>query len=172
MAVTPKWGQSHVVPEDAIAAWGARMIVTQQGDVDMLPDRQGGDDGPHTEELFDMLNERFPNKELRDTIGKLLRGYEMSTREGEDFIVYLDDRLCIHANTNGSAGYCYVTAWLYRDVEEPTESAEWCEMLPDGTDTNGDEWNRCIIHGHLVLGDAYVCEGYRAPDYVEPEHHG
>lgn len=41
----------------------------------------------------------------------------------------------------------------------------WCEMVPDGTDTNGDEWNRCTVHGHLVLGDAYVCEGYVAPAY-------
>lgn len=46
-----------------------------------------------------------------------------------------------------------------------TESSEWCEMVPDGVDTNGDEWNRCIIHDELVLGDAYVCEGYVAPPF-------
>ena len=176
MAVTPKWGQSGVVPEDAIAAWGARLIVDQDGMVDMLGDRQGTDDGPHADELLQHLNGPVLRGTM-ETIGDLLRGsvfedewVQMSTREREDFIVYQDDRLCIHANTNGSAGYCYVTAWLY-SVEEPTQSGEWCEMVPDGTDADGTEWNRCIIHGHLVLGDVYVCEGYRAPDYVEPEHY-
>lgn len=44
-------------------------------------------------------------------------------------------------------------------------SSDACEMVHDGTDTNGDEWNRCTVHGYLVLGDAYVCEGYEAPPY-------
>ena len=43
-----------------------------------------------------------------------------------------------------------------------------CEMVPDGRDTNGDEWNRCTVHGFQVLGDAYVCEGYTPPPYREP----
>jgi hypothetical protein len=42
-----------------------------------------------------------------------LEKIQMHTREAEDFILYMDDRLVIHANTNGSAGYCYVTAWMY-----------------------------------------------------------
>lgn len=44
----------------------------------------------------------------------------------------------------------------------------WCAMVPEGTDTNGDEWNRCTVHGYMVFGGAYVCEGYCAPPYVEP----
>ena len=36
MTVTPPWGLKYVVPEQAIAAWGARMIVTQTGETDML----------------------------------------------------------------------------------------------------------------------------------------
>lgn len=46
-----------------------------------------------------------------------------------------------------------------------TTSAQWCEMEYDGTDTNGDVWNRCKVHGFLVYGDAYVCEGYVAEPY-------
>lgn len=118
MSVQPAWGLSHVVPEDAIAAWGTRMIVTQDGTTDMLWDRQGGDRGPHTDELFDLLTERFSIKTMRDTVSELLRSYEMSTREEGDFILYMDDRICMHANTNGSAGYCYVTAWLWPKKEE------------------------------------------------------
>lgn len=58
------------------------------------------------------------------------------------------------------AGLAYVET--YGDL---FESPDACEMVSDGTDTNGDEWNRCTTHGQLVLGDAYVCEGYTAPAY-------
>ena len=51
-----------------------------------------------------------------------------------------------------------------------SESSELCEIVPQGTDTNGDEWSQCTVHGFLVLGDAYLCEGYRAPAYVERGH--
>ncbi len=33
-------------------------------------------------------------------------------------------------------------------------------MVYDGTDTDGSVWNRCTVHGYLVFGDAYLCEGY------------
>lgn len=42
-----------------------------------------------------------------------------------------------------------------------------CHIVPDGVDTNGDEWNRCTVHGYDVFGDAYICEGYR-PEHTEP----
>ncbi len=115
MTVKPAWGLSYVIPENAVAAWGMRLIVTQQGDVDMVPDRQGGDAGPHTAELLALLDQRVPLRQLNDTISTLLKGFQMHTRAAEDFILHMDDRLCIHANTNGSAGYCYVTAWLWEE---------------------------------------------------------
>jgi hypothetical protein len=43
----------------------------------------------------------------------------------------------------------------------------WCHMVPEGKDTDGSEWNRCTVHDELVLGDAYVCEGYEPPPYKE-----
>jgi len=52
------------------------------------------------------------------------------------------------------------------------ESSEWCVILPHGTDTNGDEWYQCTVHGYLVFGDAYVCEGYKAPAYQEFDKQG
>lgn len=116
MTVNPAWGLAHVVPEDAIAAWGARLIVTQDGDTDLLGDRQGGS-GPEADDLYDLLDKRFPLPVLRRAVSDLLASYEMRTREAEDFILYLDDRLVVHANTNASAGYCYVTAWLYEKKE-------------------------------------------------------
>jgi hypothetical protein len=41
-----------------------------------------------------------------------------------------------------------------------------CAMVLDGYDDDGTAWGRCTVHGYLVLGDAYVCEGYEAPPYT------
>lgn len=115
-APVPRWGLPGVVPVDAVAAWGARMIVHQDGSVDVLWDRVGDDNGPRSEELCHMIDARFPIRpDLAGVLASLLSSYEMSTREGEDFVLYLDDRMVVHANTNGSHGYCYVTAWLYEE---------------------------------------------------------
>jgi hypothetical protein len=139
-SVKPAWGLAHVVPEDAIAAWGARLIVTQQGAVDSLPDRMGSDGGGQSAVLMATLNARFPFAQLRETVSTLLKGFrvregdrmgkiQMRTREPEDFILYMDDRVVVHANTNGSAGYCYVTAWLYEEdtSDEDDGVSRWCE---------------------------------------------
>lgn len=48
-----------------------------------------------------------------------------------------------------------------------TESSETCVIVPDGKDTNGDEWSRCTVHDQLVLGNPPFCEGYVAPAYQE-----
>jgi hypothetical protein len=109
-ALSLRFGQPQILPDTATAAWGARMIVTQTGDVDFLGDRS--DASGDTDALFLLLDMRCSLPLLRDTIGDLLRRGWMQTRQGEDFIVHQDDQLTIHANTNGSAGYCYVTAWL------------------------------------------------------------
>ena len=44
-----------------------------------------------------------------------------------------------------------------------------CEIVFDGYDTNGDEWNRCVVHVELVFGDAYICEGYQPLGEYTPE---
>lgn len=46
------------------------------------------------------------------------------------------------------------------------ETGEACEVVPWGHDVNGDEWHVCLVHGYMVLADAYVCEGYVPPAYV------
>lgn len=74
------------------------------------------------------------------------------------------------------AGECEVDDWYTRkmhkllsELENATLSynvTKECIMQPDGKDTNGDEWNRCIVHNKLVFGDAYICEDYVAPLYT------
>jgi hypothetical protein len=120
------WGAPDVVPGNATAAWGARMIVDQWGMVDILPDRQDAG-GPDYKDLLARLNGGVL-KEVKETISDLLRyneffevddlGFRFSfadgllTNKAEPFIVHMDDRVTVYANTNGSYGYCYVTAWL------------------------------------------------------------
>ena len=38
-------------------------------------------------------------------------------------------------------------------------------VIVHGTDTDGTEWDRCIVHNQLVTEGAYVCEGYTPPPY-------
>lgn len=110
MSINLKWGQPHVVPGGARAAWGSRWIVQQNGYTDIVWDRQdmGGAD---TTELLDVLNAGLL-AEVRATISDLLSTYDMETSVHEDFIVHDDGTVTVHANTNASHGYCYVTAWL------------------------------------------------------------
>ena len=44
---------------------------------------------------------------------------------------------------------------------------EWCEMVPEGVDTDGTKWNRCEVHNELVIGDAYICAAYQPQPYIE-----
>jgi hypothetical protein len=36
-----QWGLAGAVPPDATSAWGCRAIVTQDGYIDLVPDRTG-----------------------------------------------------------------------------------------------------------------------------------
>lgn len=112
---TPKigWGSPHVIPEDGVSAtWGARAIITGNF-LDIVSDRQGAD-GPEVDELVRRLNGGII-RELRGLVPELLNSYVMRSNEAEDFILYHDDAVIVHGNTNGSYGYLYLTAWLYED---------------------------------------------------------
>lgn len=108
---TVPYGLDHIVPTTAETAWGARMIITQDGSVDFVQDRQGAA-GENRAALFSALQAEMPMARLRAAIGDLLCAGEMQTREARDFVLHESSELEIHANTNASAGYCYVTAWF------------------------------------------------------------
>jgi hypothetical protein len=97
------------VPETATGAWSARAIVTQDGMFDIPHDRQDFHGDP---DILDALTNRFPLTELKDTIRELLVCGDMSTRKQETFILFQDDVLTVVADTNASAGYCYIGAWV------------------------------------------------------------
>jgi hypothetical protein len=116
---TVPYGQDSIVPTTALAAWGARLIVDQDGYVDFVHDRTGCA-GEDRETIINTLCEELPLHpykpgSLIERISDLLRRGEMQTREVHDFLIHDSDKIEVHANTNASAGYCYVTAWLKPD---------------------------------------------------------
>jgi hypothetical protein len=118
--VTLSFGYNAGLPADRTVAWGARLIVTQGGDVDVVPDRLSamGDDEPLAR-LFLHLNGLDPR--LDERISRLLRDGKMQTRVAEELTVHADDVVIINANTNASHGYCYVVAYFAQAAAEAVQ---------------------------------------------------
>lgn len=110
-ATVPYCGVLDYFAAKSTAAWGARLIVTQDGHVDLPYDRMGAA-GEQTNEFLVRLAAQFTPSELCERIAKLLRSGEMDTRHAGDFLLYISDDVEVHANTNASGGYCYVIAFL------------------------------------------------------------
>lgn len=110
------------------AAWGARAIISQDGMVDLLHDRQGADgEEPLVKKTMDWLNgPSKPIKAARELASSLLTNYEMTTKDETGYILYQDREGAIIASPNGSCGYLYISAYLF-------------EALPDGHPTRGLE---------------------------------
>ena len=103
-----QWGLPDAVPPDATGAWGCRAIVTQDGYVDLVPNRN---DQQGNTVIYDLLDGQFPPTKLTDSLAALLRSGRMSTRRRERFELYMSATLTVAADTLASAGYCYVAAW-------------------------------------------------------------
>lgn len=110
MSLQLDFGLNEMVPEGAPVAWGARLIVTQDGCVDLPPDRQGAA-GEGRQEFLALLDAQAHLPTLLNAIRNLLAGGRMNTRIAEDFVIFRNDKVEVHANTNGSAGYCYLAAF-------------------------------------------------------------
>lgn len=79
-----------------------------------------------------------------------------------------DHRGFLSVERLGSFNDLIKARWHARELAYAVElEVTPCEMVPDGVDTDGSEWNRCTVHDELVIGDAYLCEGFRRPPYVE-----
>jgi len=102
------WGLNAAVPEDATAAWGARLIIDATGRVDILGNRTDlyGD-----RSFLELLTERFPPREFRARITAGLLSGEFTTRSTDTVTLYTDPDLTVVANPNASHGYLYVAAF-------------------------------------------------------------
>jgi hypothetical protein len=127
------WGRG-LVP-GIKAAWGARWIVTQNGGVDMLHDRQDAEGDPDLlRRTLDWLNSPLPSTYEEKTVlrraqavaSEGLRNMVINTREAGGVVLHQDDKGAVIANTNASHGYLYVAAFLF-------------DSLPDGHPTLGLE---------------------------------
>lgn len=110
-----QFGANGMIPDGTPAAWGARLIVKQDGYTDFVPDRQSayGD----SDELIAALNDGNTFREIRDTISKALRDYRLVTSR-KTTIAFQIGRLVVAADTAASFGYCYVAAWFSTSTDE------------------------------------------------------
>jgi len=129
----------------ATCAWGARWIITQDGHVDFVPDRQDMIGSPEEkQELLEWLNgtvKRQPEEDL----AKRLRSREISTRDSYEVCLYQDERGIVIGNTNASAGYFYVVA-RFKTEDELAEERRFAADAEE------------IMHGYLV--------GHYSPEHI------
>lgn len=142
MTNTLGFGYNAGLLDGVKAAYGCRAIVTQDGSVDVVPDRTDTfGDKDRVKALLTWLDDEITDyptgvseksaigtttpykKALANASGMLKRGL-LKTREARPVVLYQDGSGAIVANTNASAGYLYVAAYRYAD-------------LPDGCTTRG-----------------------------------
>jgi hypothetical protein len=116
-----QFGHNAGLPDDRTVAWGARLIVTQQGHVDFVHDRQSviGAEEPRRRLLDHLNGHEIPIERL---ISNLLRRDVMDTRVAQEFTIHADGVVVIKASTNASAGYCYVVAYFADATAEAPRS--------------------------------------------------
>ena len=110
------YGYNAGLPANIARAWGARAIVTQQGMVDLVYNRQGwiGEPG-ETQALQDWLN-GGAIAAARSRATAALKDYEIRTNEAGEATLYEDEVGVIKANTNASHGYLYICGYLKADA--------------------------------------------------------
>ncbi len=156
--MTLAFGYNAGLPYHTDGAWGCRLIVTQDGTTDFLADRTDafGDDRGR---LFDLLEAKYPLKKLRSDVEAGLKTYLISTRKADEVVLYEDDDMKVLGNSNASAGYFYVAAFLKSEkkiVNPTTKDATallnrevrvqytsgpevWGKLLSVGLPNNGEE---------------------------------
>lgn len=105
-----KFGYSAGVPDEVTDGWGARLILSN-GDVDMLPDRQGYFGNAETVNVFCNHLNSVKNK-WRGNVKTLYYSGEIDSSKSNHVTIYEDEKVILVGNTNGSFGYLYVAGWL------------------------------------------------------------
>lgn len=139
------------------SAWGARLIVNQDGHVDFVPDRQGTA-GENLNEFLNRLSDEFTLDQMKTEIRELLSMGKMSTRKAAEFLIHSSDAIRVYANTNGSGGYCYVIAvatFAKRPVDEVLTAGEATDLAIDWQHWAGEQ---SLSWGELADWQAYFGE--------------
>ena len=111
------FGYNAGLPAGVSTAWGCRAIIHQiTGSIDVPPDRHSAV-GPHKQALLDHLNQHVGDA-WEQRAGELLRSGQMHTRRAQEFVLHTDDQVIIKGNTQASAGYLYVCAYLRAEADQ------------------------------------------------------
>lgn len=117
------WGlNAH--PESTPGCWGARAILTSgKNPIDIVANRQDAD-GPLFGVLASLLNDAGGLKVAQARVRALRNTWQMSSSESKLFTLVDNDMMKMVANTNGSHGYLYLSAWLKAETFDVSE-AKW-----------------------------------------------
>jgi hypothetical protein len=114
MTLTVPFGYNAGIPADATAAWGARLIVNQDGMADLVHDRQGfaeGSDPAAKKRLTEYLKGKVGMRPI-GAVSDMLRSGEIDTRSEAEHVVFDDGTVRVVGSANASAGYFYLVAYL------------------------------------------------------------
>lgn len=106
------WGIRDIVPESAVAAWGARMIL-RSGNIDIVWDRTDKYCAPGSEKKF----ARWLEKKVLPWVRKEAKSIYSNENQMHSFD---DKEFHIRCNAQASYGYLYVSAWM----EEPCPTGQ------------------------------------------------
>ena len=118
--IDTRWGLRAIAPDDARAIWGARTIL-EAGSFSIVSNRQDiNGESADCKILADALNTWILEK-CRQTVSELLRTDQMRASQRNQFELYDGPSFRVVANTQGSCGYLYVTAWFKANDETPAQ---------------------------------------------------
>jgi hypothetical protein len=105
------YGYNPGLPENVSAAWGARAIITSEGGIDLVHDRQSviGPVGLGLK-ITSALDTGVADRWMGAATALLAAGV-MSPRQPAEFVLARLDGVIVKGNTLGSGGYLYVCAY-------------------------------------------------------------
>jgi hypothetical protein len=114
MTLKLDFGYNRGIPTDAKAAWGARLIINQDGMVDIVPDRLGfaDDSEPEAKEKLRGHLNGVVGKAPFDQLRTWLIDRTVSTRDDVEHVLFDDGTARVIGSAQSSAGYFYIVAFL------------------------------------------------------------
>lgn len=107
------WGLADAVPDDAIAAWGARAIAGRGDTMSIVWDRQGAvGNKPDRKRLLFELNGVALGLAHEQYTEQRLHGRLQNSKSGRVTLVTGSNGFALVADTHASYGYVYLAAWM------------------------------------------------------------
>ena len=119
-----EFGYNRGLPATADTAWGARAILSRNGYVDILWDRQGRFGAEKDiARLVARLNGKAQGKGLlaraKKRVASLVKAGDMSPSDDHEFVLFEDATVKIVGNPMRSYGYLYIAAFYKQPLGTP-----------------------------------------------------